>query len=335
MRPALRPAFRLTGAALLVCCAASATAKDSDPKSRLLLDLQRIAENSGGRLGISALGVKTGERVQLTADARYPMASTFKVPVALKLLDDVDRGAIKLSQKIEVDNHNLSPGSGELNKTMDPDEPKATTVGDLLEGMMQVSDNTATDHLMAMIGGPKAVTEHLRALGIIGIDVSRPAAQLVADSWGFNLPPQGDLTPKTLVGLLGRTPQAAREKASRRFLEHAMDTATPDAMVALLEKLAGGKALKKASTQVLLDDMANCKTGPKRIKGELPRGLPVAHKTGTLTRVTANDVGIITLPWGGGPLIVALFLSGSPQPPAHQERATGQPTPALYRNYTR
>jgi beta-lactamase class A len=332
----MRPSpIHLVGAAILACWAVAAAAKDGDPKNQLLLDLRRIEESSGGRLGVSAFGVKTGERVQFNADARYPMASTFKVPVAILLLESVDRGAISLSQKIEVDNRNLSPGSGELNKTMDPEVPKASTVGDLLEGMMHSSDNTATDHLMAMIGGPKAVTGHLRKLGVDDIDVSRPASQLVADSWGFKLPPPGERTRKALVGLLNKTPQAAREKAAQRFLEDARDTATPDAMVALLDKLAAGKALKKESTAVLLDHMANCKTGPKRIKGELPRGMPVAHKTGTLTRVTTNDVGIITLPWSGGPLIVAIFLSGSPQPLAQQERAIAQASLALYRYYTR
>lgn len=322
------------GAAMLAFCAAAA-ARDDDPKSQLMLDLRRIEESSGGRLGVSALRVKTGERVQLNTNARYPMASTFKVPVALKVLDQVDHGVISLSQEIVVDNRNLSPGSGELNKTMDPDMPKASTVGDLLEAMMHSSDNTATDHLLAMIGGPKAVTEHARRLGVSDVDVNRPAAQLVADSWGFKLPPPGERTRKTLVGLLNRTPQAAREKAAKRFLDDARDTATPDAMVTLLERLATGKALSKGSTELLLDIMANCKTGPRRIKGELPRGIPVAHKTGTLTRVATNDVGIMTLSWGDGPLIVAIYLSGSPQPLAQQERAIAMVSLALFRYYTR
>ena len=330
-----RTAFHLGIAVMLACCAAAVAAKDDDAKSQLLADLRRIEEGTGGRLGVSALRVKTGERVQFNANARYPMASTFKVPVAILLLDQVDRGAMSLSQPVDVDNRNLSPGSGELNKTMDPDAPKASTVGELLQVMLRVSDNTATDNLMERIGGPKAVTQHLRKLGVAGIDVSRPAAQLVADSWGFKLPPAGERTRKTLAGLLGRTPQAAREKAAQRFLDDPRDTATPDAMVLLLDKLAAGKALGKDNTSVLLDTMAKCKTGQRRIKGELPRGIAVAHKTGTLTRVTTNDVGIITLPWGGGPLVVAIFLSGSPLPLVQQENAIAAASLALYRYYSR
>lgn len=320
---------------LLACCTAALAAADDDARSRLLADLQRIEEATGGRLGVSALRVKNGERVQYNAAARYPMASTFKVPLALLVLDAVDRGALSLSQKVEIDNFNLSPGSGEINKSMDPDAPLASTVGDLLEAMMRVSDNTATDHLMDRAGGPGAVTQHLRKLGIEGIDVNRPAAQLVADSWGFRLPPAGQRTRKTLVGLLGRTPQAAREDAARRFLADPRDTVTPDAMVLLLEKLVSGQALGRGSTELLLDHMAKCRTGSRRLKGELPRGTPVAHKTGTLTRVATNDVGVVTLPSGGGPLIVAIYLRGSPLPREQQEHAIATASLALYRYATR
>ena len=61
----------------------------------------------------------------------------------------------------------------------------------------------------------------------------------------------------------------------------------------------------------------------------------MAHKTGTLTRVTTNDVGIITLPWDGGPLVVAVFLSGSALALPQQERAIAMASQAVYRYYTR
>jgi beta-lactamase class A len=102
MRLSKRAALGLFGAALLARCAAPAVARDDDAKGQLLADLRRIEEGTAGRLGVSALRVKTGERVQFNANARYPMASTFKVPVAMLLLDQVDRGAVSLSQKVEV-----------------------------------------------------------------------------------------------------------------------------------------------------------------------------------------------------------------------------------------
>jgi beta-lactamase class A len=66
----------------------------------------------------------------------------------------------------------------------------------------------------------------------------------------------------------------------------------------------------------LLYEMSIAVTGPNRIKGLLPKGTIVAHKTGTggtndgLTSAT-NDIGIIYLP-NGKHLAVAVFVSDSP-----------------------
>ena len=307
-----------------------------DPRAEVLRQLQQIAANSGGELGVSALGLKSEERIQLNASDRYPMASVVKVAVALKLLDEVDRGRISLKNMVDIAGGDLSPGSGEILKDMDPGEARmGSTVGQLLEVMMTRSDNTATDHLLTLVGGPKSVTKHLRGLGIDGIDISRPTALLVADSWGFKLPPPGERTRQHLKAALNSTPRAAREQAARHFLEDPRDTATPDAMVAILDLLATGKALSKESTELLLATMARCKTGAKRLQGQLPPRLPVAHKTGTLTGVATNDVGILTLPWGQGPLIVAVFVKGSSAPLATQEASIAAASVALYRYYNR
>jgi beta-lactamase class A len=313
---------------------ASRPAAAADARAEVLAQLQRVAESSGGEMGISALLLKTGERLQVNAAARYPMASTFKVAVALKVLDDVDHGRLSLQQKVRIDGGNLSPGSGEILKDMDPGDPiMDPALGALLEVMMTKSDNTATDRLLALVGGPESVTQHLRELGITGIDVNRPTAELVADSWGFKLPPEGGRTRAVFKKALGGTPKPARERAAQRFLQDPRDTTTPDAMVAILEKLVTGKALGAESTRLLLDIMARCKTGPKRLKGNLPRGIPVAHKTGSLTNVCINDVGIITLPSGAGPLIVAVFIRGSSLPREGQERAIAAAGVAVYRYY--
>ena len=89
--------------------------------------------------------------------------------------------------------------------------------------------------------------------------------------------------------------------------------ATPDAMVGLLRVLQEGKGLSAPSRRLLLGLMTASKTGPGRIKGLLPEGTIVAHKTGSsgtihgLTRAT-NDVGLVTLP-DGKHLAVVVFVS--------------------------
>jgi beta-lactamase class A len=311
-----------------------AAAAAVDPQQELTAELHRIELISGGRLGVSAVNLANNERVHYNAGERYPMASTFKLAVALTLLDQVDKRSLTLAQQVAIDEGNLSPGSGEL-KTTEPGAQKSASVDELLKVMIRDSDNTATDHLLALVGGPAAVMRRLEALGLGQIDVSRPAGQLVADSWGFVLPPPGERTRKNLAKALKATPESARLQAAGRFLQDRRDTASPDAMVALIERLRMGKALGPESTSLLLDHMQNCRTGPKRIKGELPRGVVVAHKTGTLTRVATNDVGIISLSLTNGPAVVAIYLRGSPFPIAQQERSIALAALALYRHYTR
>jgi beta-lactamase class A len=91
--------------------------------------------------------------------------------------------------------------------------------------------------------------------------------------------------------------------------------ATPLAMLKLLRALHEGRGLSAPSRALLLQLMTESVTGPRRIKGLLPAGAVVAHKTGTsntaggLTRAT-NDVGIITLP-DGRHMAVAVFVSDS------------------------
>ena len=56
-------------------------------------------------------------------------------------------------------------------------------------------------------------------------------------------------------------------------------------------------------------------TGSARIKGLLPAGTVVAHKTGTTGTVmdfngSTNDAGVILLP-GGGQLAIAVYVKGS------------------------
>ena len=318
-------------AALLI---AAALAAAPAPAQEIQERLAAIAAAAGGTMGVSAVNVKTGERVRLNADQRFPMASTFKLPVAIKVLEQVERGAVRLEERVPIDPGNLSPGAGEINAA-EPGEGTALTVAELLGAMMRASDNTAADLLLARIGGPAAVTAHLKSLGIEGIAVDRTAADLVADAGGIRLPPPGS---RTRLGLqnAGRSVSPARRAAAvKAMLEDPRDTATPDAMVALLERLQAGKALGKRNTELLIDHMENSKTGPARLRGELPRGATVAHKTGTLLRIATNDVGIIPLGWSGGPMIIAVYIKGSTQPLEAQERAIAQAALALHRHFTR
>ena len=86
------------------------------------------------------------------------------------------------------------------------------------------------------------------------------------------------------------------------------DSATPMAMVRMLTGLYQGRWLSASSRSFLLETMARCATGKKRIPALMPEGLVIAHKTGTLSN-TASDIGIISMP-DGRAIALAIYVTG-------------------------
>ena len=156
----------------------------------------------------------------------------------------------------------------------------------LMEAMIIHSDNRATDILMRDLGGPATLQKWVDQHRIAGLRIDRNIATLLAD---------------------------------RRDLRDVRDSSTPKAMVDLLKRIDSGALLKPQSRSYLLDLMARCQTGKNRIRGLLPQGTRVQHKTGTLSGY-ASDVGFITLP-NGHRIAVAMFARQGTNRPATIARA--------------
>ena len=149
----------------------------------------------------------------------------------------------------------------------------------LMKRMLVHSDNRATDILLKDLGGPSALHDWLQQSGVSGLRVDRTIAQLLSD---------------------------------RRDLWDRRDSSTPTAMVDLLRRIYRAELIKPQSRNYLLDLMAQCETGKNRMKALLP-GVPIEHKTGTLTGLT-DDVGFITMP-DGHRIAVAIFARGGTNRP--------------------
>jgi hypothetical protein len=189
--------------------------------------------------------------------------------------------------------------------------------------MLLISDNSATDVLLRLAGGGEAVTARMRALGIDGIQVSRPTALAIADSMGASLPPGEKYSPELFRKLARTVTPEMLKAAAQRFDADPRDTSTPEAMAALLERIHRKDLLKPATAELLLDIMRRCRTGQARLKGLLPEGTEVAHKTGTIGGTT-NDVGILTLPDGAGHVAIAVFVKSSQKEVPARERAIAE-----------
>jgi beta-lactamase class A len=315
--------------AALPLAAQTTSPADDAGLQRLGREIARLAEHGGGVVGVAALHLETNRWVFLNGEERFPMASTYKVPIAVQLLSRVDRGEIALSDMIELEPVDLHPGSGTLTSLFD-DPGVILSVHNLLELMLLISDNSATDLSLRAAGGPEAVNVKMAQLGIDRLSVDRPTSLLIADFVGVHVAPEdGRLSMEEFQRLARDLNPAAREAAARAFSTDERDTSTPHAMARLLESIWHREAVGPESTELLLDILRRVETGAGRIKGLLPRNTVVAHKTGTIGGTT-NDVGIIYLPDDTGHVVTVVFVKDSELNAERREAAIAQIARAIY-----
>lgn len=307
-----------------------ASVRNSDvPTQRLNEEMARIVRLAKGKVGVSALHLESGRQVGLNRLDSFPMASTVKVAIAAQLLHRIEQGELSMMTMTDLKPTDLHPGSGTLD-VLFAKPGVQLSVQNLLELMMVISDNSATDILLRLAGGPSAVQGRLATLGVRGMSVDRSIIQLLADLEGITLPAPDQQT-SVVYNQLGRavTPDA-RKVAVATFNKDPRDRSTPDAMVNLLTQLYRGTALKPASRDTLLAVMQRCRGGINRLKGYLPPETVVAHKTGSLDETATDDVGIITLPGDAGHVAIAVFVGYSTQPLADREQVIAQLTRTIY-----
>jgi beta-lactamase class A len=256
------------------------TASNAERNNELRDRIEQISQAAQGRVGVTATVLETGESVTLNGDQRFPMQSVYKFPIGMAVLAQVDQGTLSLNQQVRVEPSDFV--SAPQHSPIREEYPQGVelSLAELLEYMVTESDNTACDVLLELIGGPNVVTQYLRDLNINDIVVANTEKEIGQD-----------------------------EAVQYR------NYATPDATVTLLRALHEGQGLSDASRELLLRLMTETLTGLRRIKGLLPDGTMVAHKTGTsgtVDGVTAatNDVGLVTLP-NGQHLAIAVFVSDS------------------------
>lgn len=287
---------------------APATSNVQNP--RLDHELERIAKLAKGKVGVSALHLETGKLISLNLKELFPMASTIKVAIAVQLFTKIEKGELSLMTMVDLQPSDYHPGSGTLD-VLFAKPGVQLSVQNLLELMMVISDNSATDILLRLVGGTKAVQERMNALGIKGMSIDRTIIQLIADEEGIMLPPEDQWTLGFYDKLWKNTTQASRDAAELRLQKDPRDTSSPEAMVNLLTQIYRGTALKPENRELLLGVMERCRGGVARLKGYLPAGTVIAHKTGSLNASATDDVGIITLPDGAGHVAIAIFVAES------------------------
>lgn len=320
--PALGSLKRSLLAALLLISSQAFAEQAITSTQNLTSLLSSLTEELVGVIGVAAQQPGSPVTVLVNGDQPFPMASTYKVPIAITLLRRVDRGELSLSQLISVEDDGVV--FSQIIASAFPHSGASLSLANLIEVMITYSDNTATDLCLALAGGPAAVTATMRELGIEGLRVDRSTAAILKDFYDIEAGRDGLAE---VIATARRDPQ--RVDAPRADFEaDERDQSTPQAMLSLLIALRAGNTMSTASTDFLLGAMSRTVTKPDRLGLLLPRNTKIRHKTGTVGGV-ANDVGFISLP-NGGEFTIVVFSKSSNTPPADRERAVAEVARTLY-----
>ena len=100
MRGRLRLLIPLLGAWLTASVVAFASGPDLSP---LQAKIDRIISRSPGTIGVSLIHVESGATLSVRGDARFPMASVYKLPIAIELLAQVSAGTLALDRQVALE----------------------------------------------------------------------------------------------------------------------------------------------------------------------------------------------------------------------------------------
>ena len=260
--------------AVLALALVSASTRDL---SAVRSQIDALIQESGADVAVAFRTVDGRDELLIQPDVEYHAASTMKVPVMIELFRQAHTGMLALDDRIPVVNefHSIVDGSPfTLSAGDDSDAEVYARIGgtmsyrELCDAMITVSSNFATNLLIERLGA-KNIQKTTDALGAHGMHVLRGVED---------------------------------DKAFQKSLNN---TTTARGLMILMEKIAAGKAVDKTASAEMVAILKRQKFND-RIPAGLPPGIPVAHKTGEITRIQ-HDAAIV---YSDRPFVLVILVRG-------------------------
>jgi beta-lactamase class A len=292
--------FNLLTATLLLLSASVTHAQHT----QLRKEINRIAQTTKGKVGVAICLLENNDTLTYNNQHHYVLHSVAKYAVALDMLHEIDLKHFKLNQLIHITKADLPPLYSPLRDKY-PNGNVDISIKELLSYTISLSDNNACDILYKHLGGTQHVNQFIHSLGIKQMEIEATEADM-ASAWPVQY----------------------------------TDWTQPYEQIKLLKLLYSGSLLSKESNKYLWKIMLATSTAPKRLKGLLPAGTAVAHKSGTsgtnahgLSPAT-NDMGIILLP-NGKRLAIAVFITDALESDDARDLIIAQIAKAAYTDFNR
>ena len=261
---------------MILASAASSQPAAPAPLQRLQSTVETITRSINANWGIYIKSLETGEEITLNPDRQMETMSTIKIPLMVEVFEQIKAGKFTLTDKYTFVQADSQPGTGTIQR-LDPGA--VMTIKDLITMMIIVSDNTATEVLYRMVGGPDAVNARMDAMGL-----KNTRAMNIPSKWF----PALNATPRE---------QFAREG------KHPFGLSTPREMGRLLEMMERGTLVDKPSSDLMLQIMRG-----QVYRSRIPRfvtGYRIPHKTGDFLPYVGDDVGVLEAQ--GRTIVISIF----------------------------
>lgn len=265
--------------------------------SETIETITRRAKEVGVRVRLHAAEIDGTRRIGIDEGDPVVTASVFKVPIALELARQAAAGGLDLAERVTVPPGHPTPSPYGLATFR---HEIMMSWHDLAILMIGISDNVATDLILARVG-KDAVTETLRKLGFEQTTVPQDCGEVLRGI-GEDL----GLSYEDDERLLSELPY--ERLATLRALQPEHTCATTAAEIT---GLLGRIWRDEAASPTACADVRRwleLQVWPHRLRSGFPDdGIRVSGKTGTLPSLR-NEVGVVEYP-DGGRYAVGIFTS--------------------------
>jgi beta-lactamase class A len=209
--------------------------------------LREIVSGVRGAMGLTVIDLTSGQRFDINENFVFPQGSAIKIAILMEVYKQAAEGRFKLTDRLPVRAESQVGGSGVLKEL--GDGTSQLSVCDLAVLMILVSDNTATNMLIELVGMER-INQTLASLGLSQTKVQRRMMDTAARSRGDE------------------------------------NLSTPAEAARFMEILYRGEFLNATASDDILTILKKPKRGG--INAGLPADVPVAFKAGGIPGVSTE-----------------------------------------------
>lgn len=261
--------------------------------------IENILSGKRAKVGVAISSLELKDTLSVNGNDRFVMQSVFKFHIALAIMNLVEEGKLSLSQEVFITKAELMPDTWSPLRDKYPEGNVKVTLDEILRFTVAQSDNNGCDILLKLLGGTSRVNDFIHSIGINDVSISK-------------------------------TEEDMHKGVEAQFA----NWTTPIAASMLLDKFSFTYTQNKSLSH-LWKIMTETTTGPKRLKGLLPEGTLVAHKTGSSDTndegmtYAVNDIGIVVLP-DGRKYSIAVFVTNSYEKNEESEKIIADISKVVY-----